>query len=120
MNINDLKNYCLNKKGVYIDFPFDDRTITFKIGSKMFALSDIKTGEEKNLKVNLKCNPELAMDLRNIYEGVIPGWHMNKKHWNSVFLNSDIPINEIFKMIDHSYELVFKSLKKSEKAKIEV
>lgn len=117
MTFEELKNHCLSKAGAYIDFPFDDRTIVFKIGPKMFALSDIKDSEEKQ-RVNLKCNPDLASDLRNMYKGIIPGWHMNKKHWNTVMLNEDVEKEEILKLIDHSYKLVFKSLKKSEKEAI--
>lgn len=119
MNIETLKNYCLSKKAAQVDFPFDASTMVFKVASKMFALTDIEDNENE-LRVNLKCSPDLALDLREEYKGVLPGWHMNKKHWNTVMLNEDVPEETIFKMIDHSYELVYKSLKKSEKELIEL
>lgn len=118
MNINDLKEYCMSKKGTSIDFPFDDRTMVFKIGSKMYALTDIKVADESEQRINLKCNPDLALDLRENFEAVIPGYHMNKKHWNTIYINKDMPQKQLFEMIDHSYSLIFKSLKKSEKEKI--
>ena len=115
MNIDDIKNYCMKKKGTYIDFPFDEKTMVFKVGSKMYALINIT---ETELRINLKCNPDLALDLRSEYEAVIPGYHMNKKHWNTVYLNKDVSEEKLFEMVNHSYDLIFKSLKKVEKEKI--
>lgn len=117
MEINQLKDYCLNKKGTYVNFPFDETTMTIRVGEKMFALIDISA---KDLRVNLKCNPMLAELLRLDYVGIIPGHHMNKKHWNTVYLNKDVPEDKIFEFIDHSYTLVFNSLTKKVRESIEL
>ena len=116
MNIETFRNYCLSKKGVREDFPFDETTIVFKIGSKMFALTDI---ESLPFSVNLKCEPEKAIELREQYESITPGWHMNKKHWNTVCPDSRLPLSLFYEMVDNSYNLVFNSLKKSEKLEID-
>jgi predicted DNA-binding protein (MmcQ/YjbR family) len=115
MTLEKIKKYCLSKKGAIEDFPFDFETLVIKVGQKMFALMNINT---KPVAVNLKCDPFLAMELRDRYEAVTPGYHMNKVHWNTVILDSTIPVKEIFLMIDHSYELVYKSLSGKEKEKI--
>lgn len=115
MNLKELKNYCLNKKGVYEDFPFDDETLVFKVGSKMFVLTNIN---EKELKLNLKCDPIMAQDLRREYAAIKPGYHMNKKHWNTVEVDDSIDDNIIKMLIDISYDLVFKGLKKKEREEI--
>lgn len=90
--------------------PFGGDTLVFKVGSKMFALTDI----ENFKSINLKCNPEDTIELRNQYFGITPGFHMNKKHWNSVQVNSDVPSKMICKLIDESYELVLNCLTKRE------
>lgn len=108
MNIEDFRDYCLSKKGVTESFPFDSSTLVFKIGGKMFTLSNIELFET----VNLKCDPERCVDLRETYNGVKPGWHMNKTHWNTVTADSDVPNQLFLELIDHSYELVYKSLTK--------
>lgn len=115
MDIESFRNYCLAKKGVTEAFPFDETTLVFKVGSKIFALTDL---EDKPFRANLKCDPERAIDLRERYESIIPGWHMNKTHWNTVIAGSDIDFKLFYELIDHSYELVFNSLKKSEKLAI--
>lgn len=112
MDLEALRKYCLGKKGVKETFPFDDETLVFKVGSKMFALTNIKAPK---LKVNLKCDPILALDLRRDYDSVKPGYHMNKEHWNTVEIDGSLEDEKIKWMIDHSYVLVFKGLKKSEK-----
>lgn len=109
MNLEDIKNYCLNKNGAAINFPFDETTMTFVVGEKIFLLTDIKAEE---LRINLKCSPDLAIFLRENFEGIIPGYHMNKKHWNTLYINKDVPDEKILELIDHSYDLVFKSLTK--------
>jgi predicted DNA-binding protein (MmcQ/YjbR family) len=116
MKLEKIKKYCLSKKGAYEDFPFDNETLVMKVGTKMFTLMNINT---KPLSINLKCDPFLAMELRDRYEAVTPGYHMNKVHWNTVLVNGTIPDKEIFLLIDHSYELVYKSLSGREKEKIE-
>ncbi len=116
VTLEKIRKYCAAKKGVAEDFPFDLTTLVFKVGGKMFALTDITPGP---LSINLKCEPGLAVMLRSRYEQVTPGYHMNKKHWNTVLIDGAIPEKEIWMMIDHSYELVFKGLKKAERERIE-
>lgn len=111
MDVEVLRNYCLEKPGVTEGFPFDNETLVFKVMNKMFALSNL----EKNVSVNLKCDPERAMDLREEFEAVKPGWHMNKKHWNTVSFNMDLGDRRLLDLVDHSYELVAKSLKKADR-----
>lgn len=115
IDLQQLKKYCLSKKGVSEDFPFDDETLVFKVGSKMFALTNIK---EKELKINLKCDPMMAQDLRQEYEAIKPGYHMNKTHWNTVQVDGTIDDNIIEMLIDISYDLVFKGLRKKEREEI--
>lgn len=110
MNITSLYEYCLSKKGVTEHFPFDEDALVFKVGGKIFALTSLKKWENGNPTLNLKCNPERAEDLRNQYDGIQPGFHMNKKHWNAIAINRDVPNSLVTELIDHSYELVFKSL----------
>jgi predicted DNA-binding protein (MmcQ/YjbR family) len=109
MNIEEVRDYCLSKKGTTEDFPFDDVTLVIKVGGKMFALISLDA-EEKN--VALKCDPEYAIELREKYEAVRPAWHFNKKHWNNVFLNSSLSEKNIKEWIDHSYEMVLKGMSK--------
>ena len=115
MDLNGLISYCRSKKGETDDLPFDESTLVFRVGGKIFALTSLDSSESR---VNLKCDPDLAEALREEYVSVIPGYHMNKRHWNTVMLNGDVPDNNLKKMIDHSYELVFRSLKRSERERI--
>jgi len=108
MNIEELREYCLSKKGVGEDFPFDETTLVFKVMNKMFALTDI----EKPLSVNLKCDPEIAIGLRESFTAVQPGFHMSKKHWNTIYIDGSIDDKLIYKWIDDSYDLVVKGLTK--------
>ncbi len=114
MNIEELRNYCISKNAVSESFPFDENALVFKVGSKLFAITNINTGDS----VNLKNTPEENLELRERYQGVHPGYHMNKKHWNTVDIQSDIPDQELKKMIDISYELVRKTLTKKEKTEL--
>ena len=109
MNISDFREYCLAKKGATESFPFDEKTLVFKV-IKMFALTDI----EGFKSVNLKCNPERAIELRETYQGIKPGFHMNKTHWNTVSIDSDVPEKLILELIDHSYDLIVNSLTKKQ------
>jgi len=93
MNVGDIREYCLLKKGVTEEFPFDEETIVFKVMGKIFLLTNINDPE---ISVNLKCDPEKAIELREKYESVRPGYHMNKKHWNTVIIDGSISDNEIF------------------------
>lgn len=110
MDIQQLYEFCLSKKGVTEHFPFDKDTLVFKVGGKMFCLASLKKFEEGEPFLNLKCNPERAIELREQYNAIMPGFHMSKIHWNSVYLNSDAPNKLIVELINHSYDLVFSSL----------
>ncbi len=109
MNIEEVRDYCLTKKGATEGFPFDDVTLVLKVGGKMFAVIPLDA-EEKN--VILKCDPEYAIELREKYQAVRPAWHFNKKHWNAVILNGSVFEKDIKKWIDHSYEMVLKGMSK--------
>jgi predicted DNA-binding protein (MmcQ/YjbR family) len=106
VNIESFRVYCLNKAGVTEEFPFDASTLVFKVGGKMFALTSVESFDS----INLKCDPEEAIELREKYDAIIPGYHMNKKHWNTVLMDDSVPEKLILKMIDNSYALVFGSL----------
>lgn len=112
MNLETYYEYCLSKKGVSEHFPFDEDTLVFKVGAKMFALSSLSQWEKNEPSVNLKCDPERAQELRAEYDEIKPGFHMSKVHWNTVALNGSLSNTMIKELIDHSYELVFKSLTK--------
>jgi Uncharacterized protein conserved in bacteria len=102
MDIVILRDYCISKKGSTETFPFGDDTLVFKVKEKIFALVNL----DGDLSINLKCDPVLAIDLRERYSSVIPGYHMNKKHWNTVLLDGSVPDKEVFSWIDHSYDLI--------------
>jgi len=104
--------YCFSKKGVTEHFPFDEDTLVFKVGEKMFALSSLLQWEKGTPSVNLKCDPERAQELRAEYDAIEPGYHMSKVHWNTIAVNQDAPDALLKELIDHSYDLVFKSLTK--------
>jgi predicted DNA-binding protein (MmcQ/YjbR family) len=114
MDIQTFREYCLRKTGVTEHLPFDDRTLVFKVGGKIFALCDIEAFEG----ANLKCDPERAIDLRERFEGITGGYHMNKKHWNTVLAHGDVPYDLFVALIDHSYDLVKASLPKREREKL--
>lgn len=114
MNIETFRDYCISKRHVTEEFPFDQSTLVFKVAGKMFALCDVELFES----ANLKCNPEKAVQLREEYNGIKPGYHMNKVHWNTVQMNLDVPDKLILELIDHSYNLVFASLPKRLQAEL--
>ncbi len=114
MNIELIREYCLSKKAVEETFPFGEDTLVFKVMGKMFALTSLSDPDH----CNLKCNPDKAIELRNEYDAVKPGYHMNKQHWNTIQYNADLPDKEIIKLIDHSYEIVVQGLTK--KAQLEL
>lgn len=116
MNLENIRNYCLEKNGSSEDFPFDETTLVFRVGGKIFALTDT---DEYPLRINLKCAPERAAELREEYDFILPGWHMNKKHWNTIILEAEAEPALIMELIDHSYELVYASLTKKVKADLE-
>jgi predicted DNA-binding protein (MmcQ/YjbR family) len=110
MDLAQFREYCLSKSHTTEGTPFGPDVLVFKVGGKIFALAALN---EVPTTVNLKCDPDLALDLRDRYEQVRPGYHMNKKHWNTVEIESGIPSAELRKMIDHSYDLVVESLPKA-------
>lgn len=108
MNLEEFRAYCLNLKGTSEGFPFDANTLVFKVMGKMFALTDV----EEFTSVNLKCDPERAIELRESFSGILPGYHMSKKHWNTVRFQEDVSDKMVYELVDHSYELVVSSLTK--------
>lgn len=113
MNIEEIRAYCLSRESTSEDFPFDEDVLVFRTSGKIFALISLSQSD----RINLKCDPVYAVELRDQFTAVRPGFHMNKKHWNTVFLNEDLEESLIYKLIDHSYECVVRSLSKSEQAK---
>lgn len=109
MHVADFCAYCLALPGAEETVPFGPDTLVYKVGGKMFALT---TPEELPASANLKCEPERALDLRDRYEDITPGYHMNKKHWNTINLSGRLPVALIRELIDHSYQLVVASLPK--------
>lgn len=108
MHIESFRDFCLSLDGVTESFPFDQKTLVFKVGNKMFALADIEEFES----FNVKCDPELAVELRERYDAVQPGYHMNKTHWNTVYINRDMDEKELYEQVRNSYTLIFNSLPK--------
>ena len=115
MNVEEFRDYCLHKKGVTEEFPFDQDTLVYKVMGKMFALGGIQNFQS----INLKCDPEKAVSLREEYTYVRPGFHMNKKHWNTVDMEWNAEDELVKSWIDHSYDLVAASLTKKLKAELE-
>jgi predicted DNA-binding protein (MmcQ/YjbR family) len=106
MNVEEVRNYCLSLKGAEEGFPFGEDTLVVKAGGRIFALFNL----DGPPTINLKCDPDKALELREIYPSIIPGYHMNKKHWNTILLDGSLPNPLILSMISHSYDLVFSSL----------
>lgn len=115
MYLEEIRDYCLSKKGTEETFPFDQTTLVFKVFGKMYALIDV----DEARSINLKCDPERAEELREQYEGIIPGYHMSKKHWNTVLLDGSINRSLVMELIDHSYDLVYASLPKNLRNELE-
>ena len=117
MNTFDkIRDFCLSMPSVTEDMPFDETTLCFRVGGKIFAITDI---EDRPITVNLKCDPEKAVELREKHDFIKPGWHMNKKHWNTVNLESEISEELFRELVTHSYDLIFSKLPKKIKDKIE-
>ena len=111
MNVEEFRSYCLTKNGVTEEFPFGPETLVFKVLGKMFALAGL---EQVPFQISLKCDPERAIELRDEYDGlIVSAYHMNKKHWNSIFAES-LPPGLVKDLIDHSYVLVVKNLPKNQ------
>jgi len=111
MDLEKVRSYCLRKKGVTESLPFDEETPVYKVMGKMFLLSNLTLP----VSINIKCDPEIAVELREKYDAVRAGYHMSKLHWNTVILDGSIPDKYIYEWIDLSYELVVKRLLKKEK-----
>ncbi|WP_317930018.1 MmcQ/YjbR family DNA-binding protein [Halioxenophilus sp. WMMB6] len=112
MDYQAVKNYCLAKPEAELDYPFGPDAAVIKVRGKLFAILSERQGVAQ---VNLKCDPYRAQALRDLYPAVIPGYHMNKKHWNTVLLDHTLVASEIELMIDHSYSLIIRSLKRADR-----
>jgi predicted DNA-binding protein (MmcQ/YjbR family) len=114
MTLDDLREYCLAKPATEETLPFGPDTLVFKVAGKMFAITGL---DEEDLRVNLKCDPDRSVQLRERYEEIVPGWHMNKHHWNTVYIeNGDLSDGFVRELIDHSYDLIVASLTKKKRA----
>ena len=114
MTIDSYRQHCLSKLGVTEGFPFDGEILVHKVANKMFALTNVIFFD----RINVKCDPTKALLLRERYDGIVPAWHMNKKHWNSILLNGGFTDQQIFEWIDHSYMLVVAKLPKKIQASL--
>lgn len=114
MNIEEIRDFCLAKPFVTESFPFDDDTLTFKVAGKIFLVSSLKKWEEGERSINLKCSPDYATQLREKYpDEILPGYHMNKRHWNSVYVDGNqLSKQQLLHLINHSYDLVISNLPK--------
>ncbi|HEY0656144.1 MAG TPA: MmcQ/YjbR family DNA-binding protein [Chryseosolibacter sp.] len=115
MNLEGFRKHCLAKKGVTEEFPFGEETLVYKVMGKMFALTDLESFES----INLKVDPETGEELREKYSSVLPGYHMNKKHWITVLMDGSIPDKKVLEWVDNSYQLVASALTKSQKSALE-
>jgi len=114
MDIESLRNYCLSKPGAEETLPFGPDVLVYKVGGKAFLLLSL---DDEQLQFNVKCDPELAIELREQYSCVLPGYHMNKKHWNTIIVNGSVPSKQLKEWIDHSYDLIVSGLPKNFKQK---
>jgi predicted DNA-binding protein (MmcQ/YjbR family) len=108
MNLAEFREHCIRLPGFSEDLPFDENTLAFRVGGKIFALMDV----DLFVSVNLKCDPERAIELREQYPGITPGYHMNKQHWNTVLCDGSVPHKLLLELAEHSYDLVRASLPK--------
>jgi predicted DNA-binding protein (MmcQ/YjbR family) len=109
MNVEEVREYCLSVKGASECFPFDDTTLVFKVMDKMFAYMSLEASDS-GFRINLKCEAEKAIELREKFSGIVPGYHANKKYWNTIYLDSDVPDNELKTLIQHSVDEVIRKL----------
>ncbi len=116
MNYEKLRSYCLSRKYAQESLPFDEHTLAFTVGGKIFALTGL---DEPEVKVNLKCEPDYAIELREQFDFILPGYHMNKNHWNTVFAQK-IPADLLKQLIDHSYDLVYQGLPRKLRNELEL
>ncbi|NMH87216.1 MmcQ/YjbR family DNA-binding protein [Flavivirga algicola] len=119
MHIDQLREYCLSKKGTTEEFPFDEETLVFKVLGKMFALASLKRWEAGEAAINLKADPEYSEELRAEYNSIRPGFHMSKKHWNTLYIHEGELQPQLIKaLIDHSYDMVVKGMTKKLREKL--
>lgn len=116
MNIEELRDFCLSLPGTEETMPFDDVTLVFKVMGKMFALASLNA---QPLRVNLKCDPDRALELREQYSSVIPGYHMSKKHWNTVIIDGEVSDAELLQWVSDSYRMIAASLPKKAREQLE-
>lgn len=114
MNVEEIREYCLNKPEVTESFPFDETTLVFKVNKKMFVLVSL----DDQLSINLKCDPDYAIELREKYSSVLPGYHMNKKLWNTIIIDGSLMDKEICHWIDNSYQLVIQKMPKKDRLRL--
>ena len=114
MNVEEIREYCLNKPEVTESFPFDETTLVFKVNKKMFVLVSL----DDQLSVNLKCDPEYAIELREKHSSVLPGYHMNKRLWNTIIIDGSLMDKEICQWIDNSYQLVIQKMPKKDRLRL--
>lgn len=117
MNIEQLREYCLSFRAVSENFPFDEYTLVFKVGGKMFALIPLDNPQPQ---IAMKCDPEKAIELRETYECIVPAFHFNKKYWNTVIISNEISENKIKELIQHSYELVVSGLTRKIRQELDI
>ncbi|MEO6304970.1 MAG: MmcQ/YjbR family DNA-binding protein [Bacteroidia bacterium] len=115
MSIEEIREYCLLKKGVTEGFPFDNETLVFKVGGKMFLLTGLNSNP---IQFNVKCDPQKAIELREKYDFVLPGYHMSKVHWNTIVCDGRASKKQIFQWIDDSYDLIVQSLPKKQREEL--
>ena len=121
MNIEQVRAYCLSKRLSEETFPFDQNTLVFKVAGKMFALAPLNKWEEGSASLNLKADPDYSLELRAQYESIEPGFHMSKKHWNSVYIyKGELQPKFILELIDHSYAMVVKGMTKKRRQEIQL
>lgn len=116
LNIEQIRDYCIKKKAVTEEFPFDEETLVFKVAGKIFLLASLETIP---LQINIKCDPEKATELREKYDSVIPGYHMNKNHWNTIIIDGTVPERKLLEWIDDSYSMVVAGLTKTQRKILE-
>lgn len=115
LNVETIREYCIQKPFTTEEFPFDDVTLIFKVGGKMFAMIPL---DNPRLVVSLKCSPERSVELREKYDSIQPAYHMNKRHWNMIFIDGSVPKELIIELIDHSYDLVFNKLPRKKQSEL--
>jgi len=119
MNIEELRDYCLSKKYVTESFPFDEATLVFKVANKMFVIVPLEKWEILEASITVKCDPEYTVELREEYESIYPGPYVNNRHWNTISINTgELQQDFVFQLIDHSYDMVVKSMPKKQQKEL--